>query len=193
MAEYIIRRGKPDDAWVACYPWPMGYEPKVRAQLTWSEHGLHVAMTAWEQTIVAKEWRMGGMVCQDSCMEFFFQPMPESDARYINIELNPLGVMHIGIGAARQGRTVIMEYPEGMRPEIQIIAGECWTARYTIRTDWLSSLFPGWAPREGMRMRGNFFKCDETIHPHFGCWHPVHTKEPDFHTPDDFGELLLAT
>ena len=40
-------------------------------------------------------------------------------------------------------------------------------------------------------MRGNFYKCDESVHPHFGVWNPVATPQPDFHRPECFGILRL--
>ena len=96
---------------IACYPWsaPDGYRPKACARVGVHEGDLHVLMYALEPAIQARETRVGGAVCVDSCLEFFVQPL-ESDERYLNFEANPLGTMHLGIGAGRAGRAV---YGEG--------------------------------------------------------------------------------
>ena len=40
-------------------------------------------------------------------------------------------------------------------------------------------------------VKGNFYKCDETIHPHFGTWNRVIAPQPDFHRPECFGEMQV--
>lgn len=124
-------------------------------------------------------------------MEFFFQPCPDTDARFVNVEVNALGVAHIGIGEGRHGRTVLQELPKGVCPAVSIMQGKRWSIRYKLPFDWIRSLFPDFAPGPGMRIRGNFYKCDESIHPHFGCWRPIEAPQPDFHRPDFFGEIIL--
>ena len=50
----------------------------------------------------------------------------------------------------------------------------------------------GRRPGPGAAMRGNFYCCDETLHPHFGSWNPIKAPEPDFHRPECFGRLILG-
>lgn len=182
----------PDTAQIACYPWGRDYCPRAQAHVSWSESGLHIAMTAWEQTIIAQEARFGGDVFRDSCMEMFFQPCPLSDSRYFNCEVNAAGVMHIGVGQGREGRIVLREMPQGIDPVATVRQGERWDIRYTLPTGFIRSWFPGWTPEKGAAMRGNFYKCDESIHPHFGCWNEIRAEAPDFHRPEYFGQWILA-
>lgn len=176
---------------IANYPWPGDYRPRAEASLEMDDQGLAVRMSCWEKTIIAKEWRTGGDVYKDSCLEFFFMPCPETDPRYINCEVNCIGTMHIGVGEQREGRTVLTELPEGIRPQVQIQAGECWSVQYRVPHAWIKSLFPEYHPRPGMVLRGNFYCIDESIHPHFGCWHPVVAAQPDFHRPECFEKLVF--
>lgn len=176
---------------ISNYPWGGEYRPRAQAVLELSGGALHVKLTAWEQTIVAAESRVGGDVYKDSCLEFFFMPCPEADRRYINVESNALGVMHIGVGDGREGRTVLDALPEGVNPRVRIRAGEKWSVRYALPVDWIRSLFPKFDPGPGTVMLGNFYKCDESIHPHYGCWNPIETPEPDFHRPEHFGRIIL--
>ena len=68
---------------IACYPWsaPDGYRPKACARVGVHEGELHVLMYALEPAIQARETRVGGAVCVDSCLELFVQPL-ESDERF---------------------------------------------------------------------------------------------------------------
>ena len=45
------------------------------------------------------------------------------------------------------------------------------------------------ATSPGEAMAGNFYKCDESIHPHFGSWNAVVWPKPDFHRPECFGAI----
>lgn len=173
------------------YPWGGEYRPRAQAALELSGGAMHVKLTAWEQTIAASEWRVGGAVYKDSCMEFFFMPCPDSDPRYINAEVNALGVMHIGIGEGRGNRAVLQALPDGVSPNVSILAGRKWSVRYALPVAWIRSLFPAFDPQPGYVIRGNFYKCDESIHPHFGCWNPIGTPQPDFHRPEFFGRIIL--
>ena len=63
-----------------------------------------------------------------------------------------------------------------------------WAVRYYLSWKLLEELTG--APHEA-EMRGNFYTCDESIHPHFGCWSPVLAPAPDFHRPEYFGKLEI--
>jgi hypothetical protein len=44
-----------------------------------------------------------------------------------------------------------------------------------------------------MKLKGNFYKCGEDMTPqHYGSWNPVTAKEPDFHRPECFGDLVIV-
>ena len=81
--------------------------------------------------------------------------------------------------------------PEGMNLRASRHRGGWWAVDYTVPASLLKKLY-GRTPAPGSRMRGNFYKCDETIHPHFGSWAPIVHFRPDFHRPEWFGELTLA-
>ena len=173
---------------IECYPWGGDYRPRAQAEIHSTEEGIAVKLTAWEQQIQAKEARFGGPVCVDSCLEFFFLPTAEKDLRYINIEVNPLGTMHIGIGEGRNGRVVLTEPPKGIDVAVEIEEGEWWVVKYVLPYPWIESLFPDFDRAAGQIM-GNFYSCDESIHPHFGTAFAVVASQPDFHRPECFSEI----
>ena len=213
MAQYCIRRldaplpnlaGRafdPDEngAWraleradICLYPWDeTGYRPEARAYVGLFGEDLHVLMCAKEQTVRAVETRCGGRVCEDSCLEFFLMPFPGRDARYLNVEVNAAGVAHIGLGEGRAPRKVWGELPEGFDVSASKHEGGWWAVRYALCGAFLREVF-GAAPRPGNdALRGNFYTCDESIHPHFGVWNPIDVPKPDFHRPEYFGEMRM--
>lgn len=173
------------------YVWTTGsgYTPEARAYVRWSPAGLHVLMCALEREIIAQAKNFNDAVCRDSCLEFFLQPLMD-DPRYLNIEVNAAGVAHIGLGEERHGRTRLPALPEGMNICASRHRGGWWAVSYIVPTELIRSLY-GRVPAPGDTMRGNFYTCDETIHPHFGTWSPVVHFQPDFHRPEWFGELRL--
>ena len=180
-----------EDAVIGIYPWDeSGYRPEAHARLGWNEEGLQVLCYAREKEIQAKETRFGGGVCVDSCLEFFFMPFPDQRKEYINCECNAAGVMHIGFGEGRNGRTVLQEPPAGLNVMHSLHKGEWWAVSYTVPIALIRS-FTGCELKSGLSMKGNFYTCDESVHPHFGVWNPVKADHPDFHRPECFGDLTL--
>jgi len=172
------------------YPWGGEYRPEARAFVAWHDVGLRVLLCANEPTVSAQVTDFGGPVWTDSCLEFFLRPFGD-DPRYVNIEVNPAGAALIGVGPDREHRRVFDTCPGGMDIRVSKHEGGWWAVAYTVPFAWLEGLF-GRSVDRGAAMRGNFYCCDETIHPHFGSWSPIDAPGPDFHRPECFGRLILA-
>jgi len=71
-----------------------------------------------------------------------------------------------------------------------------WTLDLTVPFDLVRHHLPGFEPKAGMIIHGNFYKCgDETASPHFGCYFPIDPEKvprPRFHKPEYYGKLLLG-
>jgi hypothetical protein len=147
---------------------------------------------------------ISGHVYQDSCLEFFFIPMPDTDARYINFEVNSAGAVHVGIGKDRLSRQILTEN-ELREVKISPFSSDAsnnndveatfvsWGYILHIPISFLQLHFSGFQLSPKATMRGNFYKCgDLTPAPHWGAWSPVHTPQPDFHQPEYFGELRVS-
>ena len=166
-----------------------GYRPEARAYAAWSEDGLHALLCAKEETIIASVTGFGGDVYKDSCLEWFVQPFAD-DPRYINVEVNAGGAAYVGFGSGREDSKPLPAMPKGMTVTASVHAGSWWAIAYTIPASLIQELF-GRELTAGACMRGNFYKCDESIHPHFGSWNPIEYPVPDFHRPEFFGEMEL--
>lgn len=173
------------------YAWAGDYAPEARAWMAWDGRGLHVLLCAKEAEISVKAREFNGAVYQDSCLECFLQPFLD-DPRYVNVEVNALGVALIGFGAQREDRIRLARLPENMDIRASKHAGGWWAVAYVIPFALIGELFGGRTLLPGGGMRGNFYKCDESIHPHFGSWNPIVSEKPDFHRPECFGLLEFA-
>lgn len=167
------------------------YMPKCAARVGWNEKGIHVLMYAQEPVIRAQETTVGGDIYLDSCLEFFLSPNA-NELKYVNCEINPLAIMHIGIGDDRYGRNVFAEIPAGFNPVSSKHKGGWWAVSYTIPVSFLKEHF-AFLPHSGAHVRGNFYKCgDRERHPHHVMLHPYDIEKPDYHRPELFADMLLA-
>ncbi len=170
-------------------PWP-GYTgfsaPETEFRVLRDAEGLWVRFRTREHNLRAEVTQQNGAVCRDSCVEFFVSPDAD-DQRYMNFEINPRGVMHIGLGEARQGRMLIEEERSIFRVESDERDGD-WSICCYIPDSFLLRYFGQISPV----CRANFYKCgDCTDHPHYAVWNPVKTEKPDYHRPEFFGTLRV--
>ncbi len=142
-------------------------------------------------------------VCQDSCVEFFFSPGPESDRGYFNFEINCGGTFLFHFHP-RSTRETFVELPETLCSRItshhslprivdpEIGQSHTWTVAFRIPLDILEEYYRIIAPAPGTVWRCNFYKCaDASSHPHWLTWAPVSAPKPDFHLPRFFGRLVF--
>lgn len=199
MRTYTIAKtsGKPEWSKIPAldvdnYQWGERLDIKMKSQICYDETGIYVHLRAWEKDIRAELTAPLSMVCEDSCMEFFFRPVAE-DMRYFNLEINPNGQMFIGFGYNVEA--LVRLAPEG---EDSLLEKRCnytedgWEAFYKIPVSLIRIFFPGYKLQSGMTIYANSYKCgDETVKPHFISWNFVDVPEPSFHQPTHFGQMIL--
>lgn len=180
--------------WPEEYP----YAPIVHFRLAYGEEALLVEYRVTENDTQAVADKDNGRVWEDSCVEMFLSPYPDSDI-YYNLEANCLGTV---LFANRGGGRDAEHAPEEILKAIErhsSIAQHAPLARMEGKQTWTLSLkvpysafwkdtqqFP---PR--MAMRANFYKCgDKMARPHFLSWSPIYTPKPNFHLPQFFGHIV---
>lgn len=159
--------------------------PETTFRVLQDNDGITVKMHTKERNLRAVCETENGDVYLDSCMEFFLKPDPW-DTRFLNFELNPKGVLHLGLGPNGEDRVFIEE-----RDSFDIVSvgneGD-WTLKVHVPFEFLKKYFKN----VGKIWKGNFYKCgDMTDHVHFGAWSEIEVPEPDFHVPDFFGIIEL--
>lgn len=107
MKEYVIEKtvGAPDwtkvpELQVDNVCWLSDAGVRMEQQICHDDEKIYVHQVAREKNIRAELTDKLGSICTDSCMEFFFSPVPE-DGRYFNIELNLNGAIFLGFGHGR--------------------------------------------------------------------------------------------
>lgn len=171
------------------YAWGGDYRPEARAYVDRGDRGLRVLLCAREATVSRRVTGFNGDVWMDSCLEFFFRPFGD-DPRYVNIEVNAAGAALIGIGVGRDGRTRLRDCPAGMDFRASAHDGGWWAVAYAVPFALIEVLY-GRPVEPNAPFLGNFYCCDETLHPHFGSWSPIDAPAPDFHRPECFGRLVF--
>ena len=157
MRQYTIKKVSDAIDWtqipaldVDNYLWCEELDIKMQSQICYSEKGLHVHLRAWEKDIRAELTEPMSMVCEDSCMEFFFRPM-EGDLRYFNLEINPNGQMYIGFGHSMKDLIrLALQDEQGMLQKKWNYTEDGWEVFYTFPVEVIRVFFPGYALKSGM-------------------------------------------
>ena len=176
------------------YDWGQeGDFPEVSGSISSDSQQIMVRYDVTEAEIRAVHSQHNGMVCEDSCAEFFFCPYPD-DPRYINIEINPIGTVHLALGEGRHNRVMLpLEHIYAMNVRTSVCRGgekPRWTLSYALPYDMIAAIYNRRPIAAGSVIRGNLYKCgDKQQKPYWGSWAPIGTERPDFHRPEYFIEI----
>ena len=166
--------------------WTDPIDIRAHGQIAYDAQALHVRLWAQEAEVRAEHTGPIDMPCEDSCLEFFFCPIP-GDARYFNIEFNPNACMYLGMGTGIEDLVRLLPGDAPFAPEARRRA-DGWEIEYRVPYAFVRRFFPGFEVRSGLEIRANCFKCgDRTPRPHFFSWNPVTSETPAFHRTCDFG------
>ncbi|WP_432800146.1 carbohydrate-binding family 9-like protein [Poriferisphaera sp. WC338] len=188
------------------------HHPHVQAKMLYGDCGIYLHFRVQDQYVLAQKTEHQQMVCQDSCAEFFVQPIPcevDGEGRYtngyFNFELSCGGTLllyYVTIPRQEQipvtnqwldEMKIYHSLPKVINPEM--VEPTVWQVEYFVPY----KLFEAYVgklgsqkPGNGVTWRGNFYKCaDHSSHPHWGMWSDVGEKL-DFHQPDKFGEIRFV-
>lgn len=200
MKVYTVKRiaGLPDwsvipDLKVDNALWLPDHQVRMTQQVCYDDAALYVHQRAVERHIRAEHTSPLSQVCEDSCMEFFFCPDPDSD-RYFNFEFNPNGCLFLGWC---RGREQIVRLLPWSKPELFDVhvsrTDDGWEIFYRIPLSFIQLFCPAFALKPGTILRANCYKCgDKTVVPHYLAWNPCTSETPNFHRPCDFGQMVLG-
>jgi hypothetical protein len=171
---------------IACYRWVGNTGPKAWGELFYDSEAIHVKLCAYEWPLSVRSWEDGGEVWEDSCLELFIRP--DQDERYMNIEINPLGAMIIGLGRGREDREDLLELKPRLRPCVTVEPCEGrWSVSFYLP---FMVLWEMYGQPAGPLFWANLFKCGGLTE-NYGMWRGVRSPQPDFHRPEYFGALVL--
>lgn len=196
-------RSKQSETWDAVTPlriehylWENnGYRPEVQVRLFYTDEHLHVQFRTYESNPTITYYNMNDEVYKDSCVEFFVQPLPEQDERYLNFEKNAAGTLLLGLGKGRERNRLTDVDPSLFNIQTMLdlkdVQGKTyWQLQYAIPFTFIKEHFPAFEANPGTNLRANFYKCGEEVpEPHYGCWNLIESDQPDFHISTFFGHL----
>lgn len=164
----------------------------AQTQICWDDNALYIRQEAVEKKIRMKETGPMAVVCQDSCMEFFFRPTERLD--YFNFEINPNRALHLGFGTSRDN-SIRLQVKKAVKVfDIKVkFTDKGWVVTYQIPFDFIRRFFPEFEAKEGLQLRANAYKCgDKTAKQHFLAWNPIVCENPSFHMPEQFGCIVFG-
>ena len=216
--KYVVRRtagsievdAQPEEApWESApiaridqFPWQkLDYLPKSEVRVLYDDAHLYLLFSCVERYIKATHVGHQTEVWLDNCVELFTSPSPDLSEPYFNFEFNCLGSILLGVGKERIGRVpVSVKEIEGIAckatfqepVDLQDESEKTWYLEVAIPFALISRHSGAAAPQPGTVWRANFNKCSESTKAiHHATWAKVETKDPDFHRPEFFGELVF--
>ena len=174
--------------------------PAVKMKMRYDKNNIYVIFKVDDRYVRAVAKETNGRVWEDSCVEFFFTPGPDTGSGYFNLETNCIGTFllqyHNRI-STDEGFVAQQDY-EGIviASSLKVDVTEeyqdplTWYLEYKLPLSFLQNYLPFEQPGPGVKWRANFYKCgDKTSHPHWLTWAPVGFPQPKFHLPEFFGTI----
>ncbi len=172
------------------------HKPNVQFRMAYRENLFFLKFNVEGDYTRALETKTNGNVHEDSCVEFFFDP--KGDGTYYNLEINCIGTIKLGYGTGRDTLTYLPETLIEQCVQAKSSLGKTPFEAKKEKENWELTVIVHkkvfvTVPQlklKGLKTKANFYKCgDKTKVPHFVSWNPIHTKTPDYHRPEFFGEL----
>lgn len=209
MTQYIINKTtsqQPDWLTVKAlninqYPWyQAGAKQDSQVKLCANEDNLFIQIIAQDKYSFAKQTVLNNMlICEDSCVEFFFSPSGILGSSYVNLEVNCCGTLHLAYGAGRENRQFIsLEAANLIQCNSSILSpvkvesenDSQWIVEITLPFAAIEQLTG--EPVNNKHWYGNFYRCGGRTEPQYAVWHDIAVAEPDYHRPAYFGELAFS-
>ena len=180
-------------------PWrAFPYKPMVRVSIGHTGGAICLQYSVREQSVLAEKTETNSQVSEDSCVELFLAP--GGDGRYYNFEWSCIGTCLVGVGTERHGRELL---PPALIERVRRSSslGNRPFAERRKETSWsLVAVLPvavffrhDLSELAGAALTGNLYKCGDRLSvPHYVTWSPIDAPGPDYHRPEQFGELLFA-
>lgn len=209
--EKIVLDGNIDEAdWAAApsfsafvFPWyESGEKEATEVKMLWDDTFLYVAYRCDDKHIWADHYDTNSDTYQDDCVELFWDPNPKdtSKRKYNMFEINCLGnLLSVYVGS---GENIKQRISRIMVPHItQSIKGTVnddsdtdtgWIIEMAVRFSDYTELFDGLTPKDGDMWRIGMNRCGGKTNPQHSQWSPSQTEKPNFHRPEDFGEIFFS-
>ena len=183
------------------YPWyKSGNKQKTQIQLAANTDTLFIKIVAQDKYSYAKQTQLNHMlVCEDSCVEFFFSPNGVLGSSYVNLEVNCCGTLHLAYGAGRENRqfisleaaSLISRQTSILNPvKIEQQDDNEWSVEISLPFAAIEQLTGEKVNKE--KWFANFYRCGGRTEQQYAVWNNIAVDEPDYHRPEFFAELVFS-
>jgi hypothetical protein len=179
-----------------------GEKEQTEAKILWDDERIYFAFKCDDKHISAEVYGKGG-VSRDDCCEAFISPVPEGPERldYLNYEINCIGSWIVGYHAKSRdknpgrwdvGHVVIGRYIKGTcNKDDDTDTG--WTLEFSVPWEHFKEFAAKFPPKNGQVIYVGLHRCGGKTNPQYSQWSPSQTPKPQFHSPQDFGKVILST
>ena len=187
-------------AYITHYPWGCKYRPESYGVLGYNNEYIFLYMRSYDYKRRAEVTEDNGDIYTDSCLEFFFNPCPDSRDVFFNLEINPRRYLYLAFGEPDMSKRHLFTTAEYNHFDLTVLdrqsalAGDFWDVSASIPFSFIKRVMPEFEYKGNMRFTGNFFKCgDETASPHYGCWSEIipDSSNPNFYKTKFFGNIIF--
>lgn len=208
MTQYTIKKTHKDaPEWqtitplaINNYPWyQSGAKQNTQVKLCANENAIFIQIIAQDNYSFAKQTELNHMlICEDSCVEFFFSPSGILGSSYVNLEVNCCGTLHLAYGAGRDNRQFISLEAASLIERRSSITSPVkfeskndsqWTVEIALPFAAIEQLTGEQVNKD--KWFANFYRCGGRTEPQYAVWHNIDVAEPDYHQPGHFGELVF--
>jgi len=183
------------------YPWyKSGAKQATHIKLAANNDTLFVQFIAQDKYSFAKQTTLNHMlICEDSCVEFFFSPSGKLGSSYVNLEVNCCGALHLAYGSDRDKRTFIsLEDANLINCQTSITSpiksehknDSQWSVDLALPFTVIEQLTGESVNKD--KWFANFYRCGGRTEPQYAVWNNINVPEPDYHRPEHFGELTFS-
>lgn len=189
------------------HPRSSAHRPLTEVKMLASGEAMHVLFRVQDRYVMSLATQYQDMVCRDSCVEFFWEPVAQRG--YFNFEINCGGVLLLyyiedpgeptatalsrftPVAADHSDQIEILSTLPRVNP-VEIFDPIEWRVAARIPYRALEPYVGAIQMAPGAKSRGNFYKCcARGSHPHWASWCSI-GQHLNFHQPSRFGQLVVT-
>jgi hypothetical protein len=187
------------------FPWyQTGLKQNTQVKISADNKNLFLQIIAQDNYSFAKQTELNHMlICEDSCVEFFFSPSGVLGSSYVNLEVNCCGTLHLAYGAGRDNRQFISVEAASLihcKSSINLAMDNPVKVESEHDTQWSVEIVLPFSVIESLtgepvnkeKWFANFYRCGGRKEPQYAVWNNIGVVEPDYHRPEHFAEITFT-
>jgi hypothetical protein len=180
--------------------WTAGEKEQTIAKLLWDDEYLYASYYCHDKHIAAEVVEHRGPVSRDDSVEIFLSPNPAKLRNYYGFEMNVIGTTLNHLRADwytgprywdPEGVQLRTSLPEG-RVKQDAPEDDHWILEIAIPLKTFEKDAAHTPPHEGDVWRLNLNRAGGKTNAQYSTWSPVTTPKPNFHVPEQFGEVRFV-